>query len=351
MNKKRRVPFVLIGLLSAVTGGLTAFGYGPLYEAVFEAYRENFRASPWDEMVITAFIGIFFIGVFIYLLSITVSSLVFDRIFSGFLKRLTQAEILPAGYKVKRGKGLTGVYLGLIKILDSFIDMFMTVKRDKDKFSKIVEMHLDPTVKMEMDDRGINEIYIGGKKKIQTVLFSDLRGFTAITEKYNPDDVVKILNEYLTDSTKIITRHRGKVNKYIGDAVLAVFDEAPKYAEYIAADKAVMAALDMQVMFQCFMKKWKETIDPNLNLGLGIGISKGEVIAGNIGSEERMEYTVIGDAVNMASRLCSVAVDGQVLISDDVYSVVEHLVEIETLPCAVIKGKKGTYNLYSIKTR
>jgi adenylate cyclase len=212
-------------------------------------------------------------------------------------------------------------------------------------------MHLDPNVKKEIERRDINEIYIGNKTKTGTILFSDLRGFTSISEFYSPDEVVKILNEYLSESTNIINKYHGIVNKYIGDAILAVFEEAPKYADYMDQDKAILAALDMQVQFQLLLKKWKEEINPLLKIGLGIGLSRGQFVAGNIGSENRMEYTVIGDTVNFASRLCSIAKDGEIIISDDIYTTMENLLIVDVLDPVEIKGKTGKYNIYSVKTR
>jgi adenylate cyclase len=227
----------------------------------------------------------------------------------------------------------------------------MEVKQDKDKFAKAVEMHLDPTVKEHLEGRGINEMYLGNKKKTATVLFSDLRGFTSFTESHEPDDVVTVLNEYFSEATRIINLHKGKVNKYIGDAILAVFEEAPKYKDYLDCDQALMAALDMQAKFRVLSNRWREKIDPTINVGLGIGLARGTVTAGTIGSEERMEYTVIGDTVNFASRLCSKASDGQVLISDDIYSLVSKFTEVMPLPPVEVKGKSGTYSLYSVITR
>jgi adenylate cyclase len=227
----------------------------------------------------------------------------------------------------------------------------MEVKQDKDKFVKAVEMHLDPTVKEHLDSRGINEMYLNNRKKTATILFCDLRGFTSFTETHEADNVVTILNEFLSEMTKIINKRKGKVNKYIGDSVLAVFEEAPKYRDYLDCDEAIIAGLDMQTAYRLLMKKWQNKIDPTVSIGLGIGLARGVVIAGTIGSEERMEYTVIGDTVNFASRLCSKASDGQVLISDDIYSLVAQFVEVETLAPVEVKGKTGTYSLYSVITR
>jgi adenylate cyclase len=280
-----------------------------------------------------------------------VTGAVTRKIFNYLLSELRHRELLPVTFKMKKHRGFTHIYRDIKIIFDLFIRTFMEVKQDKDKFVKAVEMHLDPTVKEHLEGRGINEMYLNNKKKTATILFSDIRGFTSFTETHEANDVITILNEYFTETTKIINKHKGRVNKYIGDAVMAVFEEAPKYKDYLDCDQAIIAALDIQTQYRILFRKWKDKIDPSISIGLGIGLARGEVIAGTIGSEERMEYTVIGDTVNFASRLCAKAGDGQVLISDDIYSMVSKFVEVETLSSVEIKGKTGTYSLYSVKTR
>jgi adenylate cyclase len=132
---------------------------------------------------------------------------------------------------------------------------------------------------------------------------------------------------------------------------MAVFDEAPKYMDYLDADKAIIAAVDIRSMFQPLIKKWKERLGDDFKVGIGIGLARGEIVSGNMGSEKRMEYTVIGDTVNTASRLCSTAQDGQIIIMEDIYRLVEHLVDAEELPPVCLKGKSGCYNIYNVKAR
>jgi class 3 adenylate cyclase len=143
------------------------------------------------------------------------------------------------------------------------------------------------------------------------------------------------------------------VNKYIGDAIFAIFDEPAGYAAgtNLECDKAVIAALDIQTRFQQLLARWKQNIDPMLSIGLGIGLAKGEVIVGNMGSDERMEFTAIGDTVNFASRLCHQAADGLVIISDDIYKLLCDIIDSEMLEPVEIKGKTGVYNIYSVTSR
>jgi class 3 adenylate cyclase len=351
MAVKHRTPAGAILLISICAGILISFGYDPLYSVIDGLLKDHLKLGQWQDIISTAILGSVYLGLLIYFFSITVAWIISKNILNYLIKELHGKELLPVAFKVKKSRGFKYVYDDIKRVFDIFVQLFLSVKQDKDKFSKAVEMHLDPTVKQQLDDRNIHEMYMGTKKKTATILFCDMRGFTALTEYQDPNNIVTILNKYLSVSTKIINKNKGKVNKYMGDAILAVFEAAPKYSDYLDPDKAIISALDIQTQFQFLLKDWKEKIDPVMNIGLGIGLARGEVIAGTVGSEERMEYTVIGDTVNFASRLCSMAMDGQVLISDDIYKLVEHLVVVDVLPPVEVKGKRGRYNLYSVKTR
>jgi class 3 adenylate cyclase len=351
MEEDSKPPVLRIFVISVIIGILIAFGYSPLYQIIDGLFRENFKLGVWGEIMATCALGAVYLGLLIYFFSVFVVEIVTKNILNYLVRELRHRELLPATFKFRKQSGFKNIYSDIKKIFDTFIQLFLSVKQDKDKFAKAIDMHCDPTVKQQIEERGINEMYLGGKKKKATILFSDLRGFTSFTEFHDANDVVTILNQYLGEATKIVNKNKGKVNKYIGDAIMAVFEEPSKYIDYLDADKAILTALDMQTQFQLLLKQWKKDIDPMMDIGLGIGLARGEVVAGTIGSEERMEYTLIGDAVNLSSRLCSIALDGQVLISDDIYSQVQNFVVVDSLPPVEIKGKTGMYNLYSVTNR
>lgn len=351
MSKRTRPPVKRIFILSIGIGLLIAFGYIPLQFMTVKIIKNFISIQPWEEMAATLFLGIFYFGMLIYLFVMLVLGFFARNILEYLAGELRCRELLPVKYKMSGKKNFGSSYRDIISLFNNFVHEFLEVKKDKDKYSKTIGTFLDPNVKKEIERRGIGEMYIGGKKITATVFFSDLRGFTAMTEFYEPDKVIKILNDYLSMSTKIIDKNGGRVNKYIGDAVMAIFEVPSKHSDIIDSDKAILAALDIQSQFKILMRKWKEEIDPNLNLGLGIGLARGVIVSGNIGSEERMEHTVIGDTVNFASRLCGKAGDGQVLIPDDIYKIVEHLVTVDQLAPVEVKGKTGSYNVYSVTTR
>jgi len=190
-----------------------------------------------------------------------------------------------------------------------------------------------------------DEIKLGGDRRKVTVLFADIRGFTSMSEKMKPEDVVDLLNTYLSGITNIVFQYEGTLDKYMGDCVMAVFG-APIY-HYNDAERAVIAALDMQ--------KYVEDINSDrgkdgLNsVEIGIGINTGYAISGNMGSLDRMDYTVIGDVVNTASRLEGKARGGQILATKSVYDEVKYLVKAEPLNPLMLKGKEKPVDLYEIK--
>lgn len=166
------------------------------------------------------------------------------------------------------------------------------------------------------------EVKLGGEKKMATVFFSDIRGFTSMSERMSPDEVVIMLNEYMTEMVKIIQKHHGVVDKYVGDAIMALWG-VPNPSSDDAAN-CVRAALEMREALQTLNMKRRNKGSPELKIGMGI--HTGEVLAGNIGSESRLEYTVIGDTVNQASRLESSTkeIGADILISDTTHALIKH---------------------------
>jgi len=134
-----------------------------------------------------------------------------------------------------------------------------------------------------------------------TILFSDLIGFTTLSEKADPEALVAQLNEYLTRMTSVVFSNGGTLDKFIGDAIMAVWGNVRSFGVAQDAKNCVRAAMAMRWELRQLNEKWRE--EGRMGLGMGIGINQGEVIVGNIGSQERMDPTVIGDSVNLASRL------------------------------------------------
>jgi adenylate cyclase len=172
------------------------------------------------------------------------------------------------------------------------------------------------------------------EKKRITVLFSDIRGFTSYTEAQEPETVISELNAILEAQAEIVEKYGGDIDKFVGDELMAVFED-----EFTA----VRCAVDLVKAVYTLNKK------RNTELFIGVGINCGDVIAGNIGSTNRLEYAVIGDAVNLASRLCGLAKRNMILISEAVYKNVENRVEVQLVANQKIKGKAEAVNVYAVK--
>lgn len=192
----------------------------------------------------------------------------------------------------------------------------------------------------------IDKLKLGGVRAVVTILFVDIRNFTQISEKLSPQEVSSILNEYFSVIEPIIGKYRGIINKYMGDGVLAVFGEPIKNENH--AIDAIKCGLEIIQSVKELRKKLLSEGRPEITVG--IGINTGEVFAGNIGSEERLEYTVIGDNVNLASRIESYnkILKTQFLISEYTYEYVKDNVEVVKLSQMKIKGKSIPIDIYEI---
>jgi adenylate cyclase len=185
---------------------------------------------------------------------------------------------------------------------------------------------------------------LGGEKRVITVLFSDIRGFTALSEKMPAAEMATWLTEYFTEMVDCVFDHQGTLDKFIGDSVMAQWGAPLGTAE--DPDNAMKAAIDMMERLAALNKKWLDEGRPSLQIG--IGINHGEAFAGNIGSERRLEYTVIGDTVNTASRLCSAAGPGEILISDELRRVLAKTPKLVECPPMELKNKSQPVKVFKI---
>lgn len=193
----------------------------------------------------------------------------------------------------------------------------------------------DEVVKQLLDTP--DGLLLGGKKRTLTVMMSDLRGFTALSERMQPGDLVTMLNHYLGEMTEIIQKRNGTIIEFIGDGIMALFG-APLYSD-THAEEAVAAAVEMQAAMEA-VNLWNvEHGYPKLEMG--IGINTGEVIVGNIGSEKRMKYGVVGEVVNLCGRIEGFTVGGQILISPQTRETVNAELEIRQEQSVFPKGAKA----------
>jgi len=206
-----------------------------------------------------------------------------------------------------------------------------------------LQRYLSPSIVEQIIDRP-EMVELGGTKRWLTTMFCDIRGFTQLTEELVPDELVHLLNEYFTAMTEIIFGHDGTLDKYIGDEIMAVFGSPiPSRGDAV---RSVRTAVDMLAHLAEMRDEWRRKGKPELQVG--IGLSTGECIAGNVGSPTCMGFTAIGDSVNTARRLCGVAEPGQIIICETTYNEVEPDFEAECLGPLQLKGKQETVTAYSV---
>jgi adenylate cyclase len=185
------------------------------------------------------------------------------------------------------------------------------------------------------------------KRADLSIIFSDIRGFTTLSEKMTPEEVVAMLNPYLEAMSKVIYTHGGTVDKYEGDAIIAFFGEPVPYKDHAA--RALRASLDMRKALIELKQSWAKE-GRHSQIEMGIGINSGEVFVGLLGSEQRINYTVIGDNANLASRLQDLtkAYAWPILISESTYQQVKDEFDAELADAVTVKGKTKPVNVYKV---
>lgn len=179
-------------------------------------------------------------------------------------------------------------------------------------------------------------VKLGGERKNVTVFFSDIRGFTSFSEKVDPEEVIGMLNMYLSKQAKLVLQFGGVIDKYVGDELVAVFEGENM------VDNSVLCAIEIQKEMEILNKELKN------NIKIGIGINTGMVVMGNMGSEERMDYTVLGSNVNLGARLCSIADAGKVILSESSYRLLKIKVKVNPLEPILVKGISKSVQVYDV---
>jgi class 3 adenylate cyclase len=197
----------------------------------------------------------------------------------------------------------------------------------KERYRRVLDLFADKTIAEEML-RG--EVVLGGEARDVTVLFCDIRGFTALTQNMPPVEVITLLNQHMTALTGVVYEHRGVVDKFMGDMIMALFGAPKSYGPDML--HAVRCAWNMIQARQDLNQGAKYPIQ------IGIGIASGQVVAGCMGSKDRVDYTVLGRRVNLASRLCSQAGPGQVFIDEATREGLGDQIEVAPLAPLTLKG-------------
>lgn len=232
----------------------------------------------------------------------------------------------------------------LVGLIWSIVGKYASEVLHRRKIMHAFRKYVAPQVVDEISKNQDYQLKLGGEKRHIAVLFVDIRGFTPLSEALEPEQVVEILNEYLSLVTDAIFKNGGTLDKFIGDAAMAVFNAPFDTEDYIY--KAVCAARDIAAGSDRIASKFMERFGKKVSYG--IGVNCGYAVVGNIGSEFRMDYTAIGDTVNTAARLEANAKAGQILISEFVYDNLRERIEVTEIGEIPLKGKSKGVMVYEV---
>jgi len=250
-----------------------------------------------------------------------------------------------------RGVWISVVYpcLNLVLIYSSVtVVRYLREERERQKVKHAFNHYLSASVVNDIL-RDPEKLKLGGDKQTLTVLFSDIRGFTSISERLTPEELVRLLNRYLTLMTNIVFKYEGTLDKYMGDAIMAIWG-APLW-QNDHASRACDAAVDMIRTLSRLQPILDEMQIPQFRIG--IGINTGDMVVGNMGSDERFDYTVMGDAVNLGSRLegTNKEYGTSIIISESTYQNVKDRFLCRDLDCIRVKGKMEPITIYELMGR
>jgi len=221
------------------------------------------------------------------------------------------------------------------------VENFVREQREKQRLSRFFSPDVLREVVRDRDGRLLRP-----RRRLVTVLFSDIRGFTTISERLQPEQVDEMLREYLSVMTEVVFRHRGTVDKYMGDGIMALYNAPREDSEH--ALNAIRTALEFQERVIPFSARWEAKL--GVPIRCGVGINSGEAVVGSLGSKQRNEYTAIGDPVNLAARLESVTKDYRVpiIISEYTYEHVRGRFPTHELDTVTVKGKSQPVKIYGV---
>ncbi|MCL2083767.1 MAG: adenylate/guanylate cyclase domain-containing protein [Oscillospiraceae bacterium] len=281
-------------------------------------------------------------------LALALALLLDVRILAAAFPALAAVHLLSAVFLYSKGYLYTLVYplfaLALIYIFQ-LVYSYASAMLEKQRVKSVFMKYVDPKIVDSLVDSGEADSDEAGVLKDIAVMFVDVRGFTAMSERLRPETVVQILNEYLELTSASVFGNGGSVDKFIGDATMALFNGFVPTDDYVF--KAVKAAWDIVSGADKVNASIREKY--GVDIGFGVGVNCGRAIVGNLGPSYRKDYTAIGDTVNVAARLESNAKRSQVLISEAVYEAVKHRVDAEAAGDMALKGKSEKVGVYIVK--
>lgn len=309
-------------IVQSILDGKTAVNYNNLYYSIILA-------------VVIFIISYFSISIENYIISliVPVATLIAHIIFGRYLSK--NGLLIPQFYAIS----IIAILI-IFHICRRYFNEYKKRKQVTDVFSR----YMDPKLVGRVVETEQDNINLNGEKRDVSVLFVDIRGFTSMSESMSPEDVVGILNEYLSHVTECIFKHNGMLDKFIGDAAMAIFNAPVDQEDYIY--ESVATAYDIVNGSVELKKRIKEKYGKDINFG--VGVHCGEAVIGNIGCKTRMDYTAIGDTVNTSSRIEGKAGKGEVLISVEVKEKLEGRISVMDAGLLELKGKSEPVKVYRL---
>lgn len=215
------------------------------------------------------------------------------------------------------------------------------LRRTKELIKQTFERYVPPSV-VERLLQDPTQIRLGGQSQEVTVMFSDLQGFTSVSEHTDPERVLSILNQYHALVVSIVQKYDGTVDKFIGDGVMALYNTPLGQSDH--AVRAVQTALEIRDELDTFNAQF----EPQYRMKMNFGINTGIAVVGNIGSQQIMNFTAVGDTVNLASRLQGLSQNGQILVSQATYKLLDGHFEVRELGERSIKGRQESVLIYEV---
>jgi PAS domain S-box-containing protein len=258
-------------------------------------------------------------------------------------QRILGIEVTPI--LPERGKVTLSLNLSPLKDADqhtqgvAIVVDDLTEKKRLEAQRSMFERMVSPKVIEQLDPE---KMQLGGRLTEITTLFADVRGFTAFSERYDPEELLKILNQYMSEAGRIILDEEGTIDKFMGDAVMAWFN-AP-----IPQPDHPLRAIRAAIAIVAEVERLHALLPEEFHLNFGVGIHFGPAVLGMVGTEKKMEYTAIGDSVNTAKRIQENAKGGQVLISEDVYRLLEGQVVVGNPKGVDVKGKAQPVTVFEV---
>ena len=270
-----------------------------------------------------------------------------------FRNKMMQKQIGDSLHRFQQAHGMSqeeisdlNQIVGMMKQeLEQEYEEKMNLEAERNKIQSLFGMYVDPQIVKGIMNDDISMEQKGREQEI-SVLFTDIRGYTRMTEQMDPQNVISFLNEYFTSMTEVIMGYNGMVDKYIGDSIMCLF--GTPVATDTHRDDALQAAMEMQGIFELWTGNWESTY--GIRPAMGIGVASGKAVVGNVGSFQKISYTAVGDTINVGARLEGLSKPGEVLISQDTYTKLGEesrgKFDFEALEPIEIKGKTGTHQVY-----